>query len=240
MLEVRSVTVRFGPNLVLDHASMSVEAGTLVALVGANGSGKSTVLRLVAGLLETETGEILLDGDDMTTLLPEERAAAGLSFVSGARPIFPELTVFENLRVASYRTHRTSPAFRQATDALLSLVPTLADRREALAGVLSGGEQRLLSVLQTLYRKPHVLLADELTLGLDVDSRHAVMDLLRVLAKEGVAVVCVDHDLPSLLPRADRALVIADGTITPHADPSEILRTRRELLPATFLAGIER
>ncbi|HEX9776374.1 MAG TPA: ATP-binding cassette domain-containing protein [Actinomycetota bacterium] len=238
-LACRSVTVRFGPNVVLNEATLTVDPGEFVALVGANGAGKSTILRLAAGFLTTETGQILVGSEDVTSLRPEERAAAGLSFVSGARPVFPDLTVMQNLRAAAYRTHRTAVSFAQATEALLPLVPTLANRRDHKAGVLSGGEQRLLAVTQTLYRRPKVLLADELTLGLDHDARLGVMDLLKVLAEQGVGVVAVDHDLPSLLPRADTVALLVDGTIEPYDDPLDILRRRPDLLPATFLAGVE-
>jgi len=238
-LGCRSITVRFGPNLILDGATMEIAPGELVALIGANGSGKSTLLKVAAGFVPIETGQVTVGSEDVTTLLPEERAAAGLSFVSGARPIFPDLTVMQNLRAAAYRTHKTQRAFDEAAKALLELVPTLADRRDRRAGVLSGGEQRLLAVAQSMFRRPAVLLADELTLGLDHDSRLAVMDLLAALATQGVAVVAVDHDLPSLLPRADRVALVADTAITMHDDPLDILRRRTDLLPATFLAGVQ-
>lgn len=238
-LILNEITVSFGPNTILDQATLRVKSGELVALVGGNGAGKSTLLRVAGGFVDIEAGQVLVGNEDITTLKPEERVATGLSFVSGARPVFPELTVMQNLRVAAYRTHRDTKSFESATEALLTLVPTLAGRSDVIVGVLSGGEQRLLAVMQTLYRRPTVLLADELTLGLDVDARHAVMDLLQVLAEEGVAVVCVDHDLPSLLPRSDRAAVVADGEVTLFDDPMELLRTRTDLLPATFLAGIE-
>lgn len=238
-LACRSITVRFGPNVILQDATMEVAPGELVALIGANGAGKSTLLKVAAGFVPIETGQVTVANEDVTTLMPEERAAAGLSFVSGARPIFPDLTVMQNLRAAAYRTHKTPRAFEEAAQALLELVPTLADRRERRAGVLSGGEQRLLAVAQTMFRRPAVLLADELTLGLDHDSRLAVMDLLQGLAKQGVAVVAVDHDLPSLLPRSNRVALVADRAITMHDDPLDILRRRTDLLPATFLAGVE-
>lgn len=239
-LTVREVTVRFGSNVVLNGASMTVEPGHLIALCGANGAGKSTVLRAAAGFVPIETGQVIVGGEDVTGLLPEERAAAGLAFVSGARPVFPEMTVLQNLRVAAYRTHVTPRAFQQATDALFELIPTLARRRAHRAGVLSGGEQRLLAVAQTLYRKPAVLFADELTLGLDFDARLAVMDLLKVLTGEGMAVVAVDHDLPELLPRASRAALLVDGQIEMYDEPGALLERRADLLPATFLAGVDR
>jgi branched-chain amino acid transport system ATP-binding protein len=193
-------------------------------------------MRVAAGLVTPDAGRVTVQRDDVTTLLPEERAAAGLAFVSGARPVFPDLTVTENLRVAAFRSHLTARAFNTATASIFDVMPALARRPKARAGVLSGGEQRLLAVAQTLYRRPIVLLADELSLGLDAEARVAVIDLLRLLADEGVAVVAVDHDLVSLLPRSNRAALLADGIATIHAKPERLLSRRSDLLPATFLA----
>jgi ABC-type branched-subunit amino acid transport system ATPase component len=235
-----AISVSFGPNRVLRNATLSVAPGELVALVGGNGAGKSTLLRVAAGLVTADAGRVTVGQDEVTTLLPEERASAGLAFVSGARPVFPDLSVVENLRVAAFRSHLTPRAFNAATEAVLEIVPALARRRRARAGVLSGGEQRLLAVAQTLYRRPVVLLADELSLGLDAEARIAVLELLRVLADEGVAVVAVDHDLESLLPRSDRAALLAGGVITSEPRPERLLSKRSDLLPATFLAGAGR
>ncbi|MFP5224803.1 MAG: ATP-binding cassette domain-containing protein [Actinomycetota bacterium] len=238
LLELRGGSVSFGANQVLNGAELSLDRGEFVALVGGNGSGKSTLLRVLAGLTPADDGRVWLDGDEITMLRADERAAAGLALVSGARPIFPDLSIEQNLRCAAYRTHRGADLDR-ATDALLELVPTLRQRRSAKAGVLSGGEQRLLAVIATLYRSPSVLLADELTLGLDRQARAAVLDLLRALADDGIAVIAVDHDLVSLLARADRAEVLTDGRLTRFDEPARVLEVRRDLLPATFLAGVE-
>lgn len=236
-LDIDSVTVSFGANLVLDDATLRVSQGELLALVGGNGAGKSTLLRAAAGLVPVRSGRIIVAHDDITDLRPEERTAAGLAFVSGSRPVFPDLTVTENLRVAAYRTHPTARAFNKAADSVLELVPALVARRRSPAGVLSGGEQRLLAVAQTLFRRPAVLLADELSLGLDTQARVAVLDVLRLLADQGVGVVVVDHDLPSLLPRSDRAALLGGGKIEIFDRPVELLTRRNDLVPATFLAG---
>jgi ABC-type branched-subunit amino acid transport system ATPase component len=172
-------------------------------------------------------------------LRPEERTSMGLAFVSGARPIFPDLTVLENLKVAAFRSHG-GRMFEAAAEAIFELAPALEARRRSRAGVLSGGEQRLLAVAQTLFQRPIALLADELSLGLDLDARIAVLDLLRSLADDGVAVVAVDHDLPSLLPRADRAVLLSDGVAESFDDPVGLLDRRADLLPATFLAEVPR
>jgi branched-chain amino acid transport system ATP-binding protein len=233
---LEDIVVSFGPSDVLRGVDLAVARGELVALVGGNGAGKSTLMRVAAGLVVPDAGRVTIGGDDVTTLLVEERAAAGLGFVSGARPVFPDLTVTENLRVAAFRSHLTARAFREATEHILGVMPALARRARSKAGVLSGGEQRLLAVAQTLYRRPLVLLADELSLGLDAEARVAVLDLLRVLADEGVAVVAVDHDLVSLLPKCDRAALLSGGTLTIEQKPERLLSRRSDLLPATFLA----
>lgn len=231
------IHVSFHDNHVLHGATLSTYPGELVALVGGNGAGKSTLLRVAAGLVTADRGSVIVGNDEITSLLPEERAAAGLAFISGARPVFPDLTVTENLRVAAFRSHLTADAFEEATEAVFEIVPALAARRRTRAGVLSGGEQRLLAVAQMLYRRPTVLLADELSLGLDADARVAVLDLLRVLADQGVSAVVVDHDLPTLLSRATRAVLLSAGGIEEYAKPEELLTRRADLLPATFLAG---
>ena len=231
------IHVSFRSNRVLTGASIETKPGELVALVGGNGAGKSTLLRVAAGLVTADRGRVIVGNNEVSTLLPEERAAAGLAFISGARPVFPDLTVTENLRVAAFRSHLTSRSFDEATEAVFELVPALERRRRSRAGVLSGGEQRLLAVAQMLYRRPTVLLADELSLGLDADSRVAVLDLLRVLADQGVSAVVVDHDLPTLLSRATRAVLLTGGGVENYDRPEELLQRRADLLPATFLAG---
>lgn len=232
------IGISFGSTPVLKSADLKAGGGELVALVGANGCGKTTLLRVAAGFVECQAGRVMVGGHDVSMLRPEERAAVGLAFVSGARPIFPDLTVLENLRVAAATSHVGGKSFAAASEGVFDLVPALSTRRRTRAGVLSGGEQRMLAVAQSLYRKPVALLADELTLGLSLDARIAVLDLLRMLADEGVAVVAVDHDLPSLLPRSDRAVLLSEGVVRSFDDPISLLDQRSELLPATFLAEV--
>lgn len=239
-LRVDSLTVYFDEHRVLDEISLEVGSREVIALVGTNGAGKSTLLRVVAGLTPMTMGRIDVAGQEITELRPDERASAGVAFVSGARPVFPELTVRENLRVGGYLTHRTNRSFVEALEHVLTLVPTLAKRLDTRAGLLSGGEQRQLAIAQTLFRRPALLLADELTLGLDRDAQGVVLELLRTLADDGIGVVVVDHDLRSLAGIADRIAVLHNGSIVAFDDPGSFREAKDDLLPARFLATSDR
>lgn len=239
-LRVEALTVDFGPHRILDHVDFEVGSGEVVALVGGNGAGKSTLLRAVAGLVEPSTGRVDVAGEEITALRPDERSAAGLALASGARPVFPDLTVGENLRVGAYLTHRTRHSFTRALQHVLDLVPVLEGRLGVRAGVLSGGEQRQLAIAQTLFRRPTLLLADELALGLDITAQAAVLGLLRTLADDGMGVVVVDHDLTALAGIADRFVVVHDGATTTFGDRQAFTEAAQGLLYARFLSGTSR
>jgi ABC-type branched-subunit amino acid transport system ATPase component len=239
-LRIDELTVGLGSHRILDAVDLIVASGELLALAGGNGSGKSTLLRTAAGFIPAAAGRIDVTGSDITALRPDERAAAGVALVDGAQPVFPALTVRENLRVGAHLTHRTTRAFDRGVSHVLDVVPVLRDRLDTPVGALSGGEQRQLAVAQTLFRRPSVLLADELTLGLDADARRTVLALLRALADDGVGVVLVDHDLAAVAAVADRALVLHDGTLTELEDPALLAEAAGDLLPARFLAGATR
>jgi len=235
-LRVDDLVVDFGASRVLDGVELDVAPGSVLALVGANGSGKSTLLRTVAGFVDGTRGRVAVTGHDITGLQPNERANLGVAFVDGARPIFPDLTVRENLRVGAYLTHRTRRSFEAALAHVLAVVPVLSTRLDTPAGALSGGEQRHLAVAQTLFRRPTVLLADELTLGLDRGSQGAVRGLLRTLADDGIAVVVVDHDLDAVLAIADHVALVDDGSIVASASAGEFASSSRHVIEARFLA----
>jgi branched-chain amino acid transport system ATP-binding protein len=154
--------------------------------------------------------------------------------------VFPDLTVLENLRVGSYLSHRSRASFADATALVLELVPRLRDRLDVKAGVLSGGEQRHLAVAQTLYRRPAVLLADELALGLDAASQADVLHLLRTLADDGIGVLVVDHDLDALSRIADRTLAVDDGSVIEAEGPAATVGKGDGLAPARFLTSSAR
>lgn len=236
-LRVERLAVDLGGHRILSGVTLDVRPGQLVALVGANGSGKSTLLRAVAGFVDPVSGRIDVAGEDLTGLRPHERTASGVAFVDGARPVFADLTVRQNLRVGAYLSHRTDASFSAGLEHLLTVVPQLAARLDTRAGMLSGGEQRQLAVAQTLFRRPVVLLTDELGLGLDGAAQRLVFRLLRQLADDGIAVVAVDHDVEALLAVADRTIAVKETAVVEVADATS---DHDELVPAVFLGSARR
>ena len=209
-LSARSVTHAFGERLVINGVDLRLRSGELVVLAGGNGSGKSTLLRILGGHIVPDEGDVFLGNRSLLGSPPEELARNGVFLISGSRPVFFDLTVEENLRLGRWLAvgDRGSPM-----DAALSHFPELRDLMHQPAGTLSGGEQRLVALAQSLMVRPVVVLADEVTLGLSPEARARALAVLRKLADDGAAVLVVDHQLSDLIPMADRTLVLAEGTV---------------------------
>lgn len=207
-LSARGLFHAFGDLTVLDGLDLDLRAGEMVALVGGNGSGKSTLLRALGGHLVPDAGEIRLEGRPVVGAPPEELGRAGVCHVSGARPVFADLTVEENLRVGAWlAAGDRRAAVTQATEVFAELGPLMKQP----AGTLSGGEQRLVALAQSLLVRPSVLLVDEVTLGLSPQLRRRALEILRAVADAGAAVLVVDHELEDLAPLADRVLRLDSG-----------------------------
>ena len=224
------VAVSFGDRRILDGASISLRPRELVALVGANGSGKSTLLRVLSGHVLPDEGIVMIDGHDVVGASPEELARLGVTLASGSRPVFPDLTVEQNLQIATWvRDGGRRTRFATARGALARF-PELSSLAHAAAGTLSGGEQRLLALAASLLTRPRSLLADEVTLGLSPVARARALRTLRAAADAGAAVIVVEHELRDLLPLADRILVLQDGKLTETQDPG---RPSARFIPGT-------
>lgn len=219
LLAADALSFSFGDRPVLDGLSVALRAGELVALVGGNGTGKSTLLRLLSGHLLPDRGALSLSGDDVLGALPEELARWGVTLASGSRPVFPDLTVAENLRLATWISEGDRRSRRDAAGAALARFPELRGRERAAAGTLSGGEQRLVALAASVATRPHVLLVDEVTLGLSPATRARALQMLRATADAGAAVLVVDHEVRDVLPLADRVLVLDHGVATETDDP---------------------
>lgn len=212
VLDLHDVTAGYGPFHALFGISLDVHPGEAVALLGSNGVGKTTVARVASGLVAPESGTVHVDGKDFTGAAPHQFARAGVAHATEGRSVFASLTVEENLRLA-FRSSLGARAVPAALDTAFERFASLARRRDQLAGQLSGGEQRMLSMARVLVEAPRLLIADELSLGLApiiVDEIYAQLARLRA---DGTALLIVEQHVSRALDLCDRVILLEHGTI---------------------------
>jgi branched-chain amino acid transport system ATP-binding protein len=230
LLELRNVDVAYGKVQALRGVSLRVERGEVIALLGANGAGKSTTLRTISGLLSPLRGEIVFDGASIAHQRPDAIVRAGIAQSPEERHIWPELTVGENLHLGAYIC-RDRKEIAVRLDAVLARFPRLRERIGQYAGTLSGGEQQMLAIGRALMSAPKLLLLDEPSLGLSPLVAHEVMDEIRELRDQGMTVVLVEQNVYSALSVADRAYVFETGNIVAE-DTAANLVDKEQLLRA--------
>ena len=226
MLEVRNLNAFYGAVQVLHDVNLSVAAGEIVGLVGANAAGKSTLMFTLAGLRTTYRGQVLLEGVAVDDLPAYERPGRGLVLVPERRRLFPFMTVLENLEVGAYSAAARSVA-PQTLDEVFALLPVLAERRKQIAGSMSGGEQQMLAIGRALMAKPRVLLLDEPTEGLAPIYVKLLFDLIVSLRAKGLTVLIVEQNVHHVLHTADRAYVLENGRIVMEGHGATLLNDDR-------------
>ena len=212
VLALDDVSAGYGPFHAVFGVSLAVEPGGAVALLGANGVGKTTVARLASGLVVPTEGTVAVDGADVTGAPPHRFARAGIAHAPEGRSVFATLTVEENLRL-SFRRSKGRRGVPAALDQAFTQFPALGRRRRQVAGTLSGGEQRMLSLARVLVEAPALLVADELSLGLApivVDELYAELSRLR---SEGTALLIVEQHIPHALALCDRVVLLEHGAV---------------------------
>lgn len=218
MLKLEHVVAGYGPTTVLDGLTFEVGGGERLAMIGRNGVGKTTALRTIMGLLPLRSGKVFFQGQDVSALMPHQRAALGLGYVPQTRDIFPSLTVEENLLAGLKRRPRS------ALDEAYALFPRLAERRGNGGTQLSGGEQQMLSVARALLGRPSMMLLDEPLEGLAPLIR---LELLRAFTnmshETGIAVVIVEQQVDEALGYAQRAVILDHGTVVHSANAGQLL-----------------
>ena len=212
MLEVKALSSGYGAFRVLHDFDLTVEAGSIVALLGANGAGKTTTLLTLAGLIAPQGGQVIFDGRDITALAAAKRAATGIALAPEGRRLFPDLTVDETLTVGGYCRPQTREAANRAR--VFALFPRLAERAKQAAGTLSGGEQQMLAIGRALMAEPRLLLIDELSLGLMPKAVDLCYEAIARLKTEGLAILLVEQSTQRALALADQAYVLASGQRT--------------------------
>lgn len=226
MLDIRDLRVSYGAIEAVKGVSLSVPRGKIVALVGANGAGKSTTLRTISGLIKARSGKIVFDGDDITNWPAQRVVKRGISMVPEGRRVFPDLTVYENLMLGAYtRTDRN--AILQDLEAVYRLFPRLRERREQLAGTLSGGEQQMLAVGRALMSDPELLMMDEPSLGLAPVLVQEIFALIRRINESGKTILLIEQNARAALELCDYAYVLETGVVALEGPGSELLRDDR-------------
>ncbi|MEO6206222.1 MAG: MFS transporter [Mycobacteriales bacterium] len=236
LLVCRDVDVEYSGVQVLFGVDLDVARGEIVALVGTNGAGKSTMLRAISGAQEASNGAIFLDGRDITHLPPHQNAALGVVTMPGGAAVFPSLSVAENLRAAAWTLQDDPEAVAARTEEVLTLFPVLRERADQQAGSLSGGEQQMVGISQALLMAPTLLMVDELSLGLAPKVVEQLLDVLRILNARGTTIILVEQSLNVALTIANRAVFMEKGTVR-FSGPTEELLRRPDLVRSVFMGG---
>jgi branched-chain amino acid transport system ATP-binding protein len=236
LLTSTGVEASYGTLQVLFGLDLDVERNELLALLGTNGAGKSTVLKSLAGLLPPASGAVILDGRDITGLPAEDIARLGLSLMPGGRGVFPTLTVDENLRLACWMLRDDPAAAATARHEVVTMFPILAQRHDQLAGDLSGGEQQQLSLAMAFVTRPKLLLIDELSLGLAPTVVDRLIEKVREIHAAGTTVVVVEQSVNVALLLCQRAVFLEKGQVR-FRGPTAGLLDRPDILRAVFIGG---
>ncbi len=236
MLSLDDVSVSYGPIRAVERASLRVEEGELLALLGSNGAGKTSLLSAVVGIVPVAAGRIRFAGADITGRKPEDIARLGISLTPEGRRLFAALTVDENLRIGTAACKGGRRPIDRST--VLDLVPVLASRLDAPAGTLSGGQQQQLAIARSLMSAPRLLLLDEPSLGLAPMVVDRIFDLVRELHERGVTILLVEQNVYRALEIADRACVLTTGRLAFSGGSAE-LRDASDLMTTYFGAGVQ-
>lgn len=221
LLQLSDVSASYGVITALRRVSLEVAEGEVVVLLGANGAGKTTVLRVVSGLIRPREGEIVFGGRQIHGLSPEKIVDLGIVHVPEGRQLFPELTVAENLRLGAYR-RRDRQQVKADLEWVFSLFPILRERYSQLAGTLSGGEQQMLAIGRALMARPRLLLLDEPSLGLAPRVVRQIFEVIRTIHASGTTVLMAEQNAHLALGLAQRVYVLQTGQVRLSGTPAEL------------------
>ncbi|MFJ8686938.1 ABC transporter ATP-binding protein [Micromonospora wenchangensis] len=222
LLEIDDVSLLYGRIQALHGISLTVGEGEIVALIGANGAGKSTTMRAISGIRPIATGSIRFEGEDISKLRADLRVRRGLCQAPEGRGIFPGMTVLENLDMGAY-TRRDRAGIAQDLNRVLELFPRLAERRKQAGGTLSGGEQQMLAVGRALMSRPKLLLLDEPSMGLAPMLIQQIFSIITEINEQGTTILLVEQNAQQSLARAHRAYVLETGRIVKSGTGAELL-----------------
>ncbi|MDO5702893.1 MAG: ABC transporter ATP-binding protein [Lachnospiraceae bacterium] len=222
MLEVNDLCVNYGVIPALKNVSFEVNEGEIIALIGANGAGKTTILHTVTGLVKAASGSIMFEGTDILKVPAHKIVEMGMAHVPEGRRVFPEMTVYQNLMLGAY-TRRDAAEKQASLEKVYGHFPRLKERQKQLAGTLSGGEQQMLAMGRALMSRPKIILMDEPSMGLSPIFVNEIFTIIEEVSREGTTVLLVEQNAKKALSLADRAYVLETGSITTTGDAKELL-----------------
>ena len=222
MLKVENLSVYYGVIGAVKGVSFEVEQGEIVALIGANGAGKTTILQTITGLIQPRGGSIHYDGADLQKTPAHKIVSLGMAHVPEGRRIFQELTVLENLQLGAF-TRKDKKEIEDSLEMVYSRFPRLKERRTQIAGTLSGGEQQMLAMGRALMSRPKIILMDEPSMGLSPLLVSEVFDIIREINAAGTTVLVVEQNARKVLSIADRAYVLETGNIVLEGNAKDLL-----------------
>lgn len=222
LLEVKNLEVSYGLIKAVKGVSFEVKEGEIVALIGANGAGKTTVMHAINGLLPKAAGSVMLDGDDISSIKAHKLVGMGMAQVPEGRRIFGELTVYDNLKMGYY-SKKDKAEFDKKLEEIYSSFPILKERSSQIAGTLSGGEQQMLAMSRALMSSPRLLLLDEPSMGLSPLYVNTIFDMIKKVNSLGTTVLLVEQNAKKALSIADRAYVLEIGNIVKTGTGKELL-----------------
>ena len=222
MLEVRDLQVYYGMIHAIKGISFDVNQGEVIALIGANGAGKTTTLHTITGLLAPKSGSVLFEGKDITKVPAHKIVSMGMAHVPEGRRVFAELSVYENLKMGAY-TRKDKKEIEESLPNVYKRFPRLEERKNLMAGTLSGGEQQMLAMGRALMSKPKIILMDEPSMGLSPIFVNEIFDIIRAVSESGTTVLLVEQNAKKALSISDRAYVLETGTITMSGKAKDLL-----------------
>ncbi len=222
LLEIKDLEVNYGVIKAIKGVSFDVNEGEIIALIGANGAGKTTILHTITGLIQAKKGSIMFDGKELTKTPPHKIVSMGMAHVPEGRRIFQQLSVLENLKLGAY-TRKDKSEIASTLKMVYERFPRLEERKNQVAGTLSGGEQQMLAMGRALMSKPRIILMDEPSMGLSPLLVSEIFDIIKVINESGTTVLLVEQNAKKALSIADRAYVLETGKITLSGDAKDLI-----------------
>jgi branched-chain amino acid transport system ATP-binding protein len=226
VLKIRSLEVAYGGLHALNGVSLDVERGQFVAVVGPNGAGKTTLFKTISGVVTPAGGEIAYNGRDLLSVPPAERAQLGIAHVPEGRQVFASMTVMENLEMGAY-TRKGQERWRETLPMIIELFPILSERRDQLAGTLSGGEQQMLAIGRGLASAPELLMLDEPSMGLAPTIVDAIFERIHQIHKSGLTILLVEQRVAEALESCDHGYVLETGRVSMEGTHKTLMSDER-------------